>query len=91
MKLVESPPYLRFRITSGILITQQDTIRYWGHHMLDIVNESPDKDECATSGWSRDHTGKWMDPWHEMIGIVSVRNPKQKRIIGFQNIIGFFF
>ena len=26
-----------------------------------------------------------------MIGIVSVWNPKQKRIIGFQNIIGFFF
>jgi hypothetical protein len=32
-----------------------------------------------------------MYPWHEMIGIVSVWNPKQKRIIGFQNIIGFSF
>ena len=26
-----------------------------------------------------------------MIGIVSVWNPKQKRIIGFQNIIGFSY
>jgi hypothetical protein len=33
---------------------------------------------------------KRMYPLHEMIEIVSVRKPKQKRIIGFQNIIGFF-
>ena len=26
-----------------------------------------------------------------MIGVVSVRNPKQKRIIGFQNIIGLLY
>jgi hypothetical protein len=32
-----------------------------------------------------------MYPWHEMIGIASVWNPKQKRIIGFQNIIGFSY
>ena len=69
----------------------QDAIWYWGHHMSDIVNESPDKDRFSTSGWSRDHTGKRMNPWHEIIGIVSVWNPQQKRIIGFQNIIGFFF
>jgi hypothetical protein len=35
--------------------------------MSDIVYESPDKDGFSTSGWSRDHTGKWMDPWDEMI------------------------
>jgi hypothetical protein len=40
---------------------------------------------------SRDYTGKWMDPRHEMIGIVSVWNVKCVRIVGFQNIIGFFF
>jgi hypothetical protein len=32
-----------------------------------------------------------MDPRHEMIGIVSVWNVKCVRIVGFQNIIGFFF
>jgi hypothetical protein len=47
-------------------ITPQDAIWYWGHHMSDIVNESPDKDRFSTSGWSRDHTGKRMDPWHEV-------------------------
>ena len=39
-----------------------------------IVYESPDKDGLSTSGWSRDHTGKWMDPWHEMIGVVFIGN-----------------
>jgi hypothetical protein len=33
-----------------------------------------------------------LDPRrHEMIGIVSVWNVKCVRIVGFQNIIGFFF
>jgi hypothetical protein len=32
-----------------------------------------------------------MDPRHEMIGMVSVWNVKCVRIVGFQNIIGFFF
>jgi hypothetical protein len=50
-------------------ITLQDAIRYWGHHVFDIVYESPDKDGFSTSGSSRDYTGKWMDPRHEMIGI----------------------
>jgi hypothetical protein len=59
--------------------------------VFDIVYESPDKDGFSTSGWPRDHTGKRMNPWHEIIGIVSVWNPQQKRIIGFQNIMGFFF
>ena len=72
-------------------ITPQDAIWYWGHHVFDIVYESPDKDGFSTSGWSRDYTGKWMDPRHEMIGIVSVWNVKCVRIVGFQNIIGFFF
>jgi hypothetical protein len=36
--------------------------------VFDIVYESPDKDGFSTSGWSRDYTGKWMDPRHEMIG-----------------------
>jgi hypothetical protein len=36
-------------------------------------------------------TGKWMDPWHEMIGIVFIGNVKCVRIIDFQNILGFFF
>jgi hypothetical protein len=49
--------------------------------VFDIVYESPDKDRFSTSGWLRDHTGKRMNPWHEMIRVVSVRNPKQKRII----------
>jgi hypothetical protein len=57
--------------------------------VFDIVYESPDKDGFSTSGWSRDYTGKWMDPRHEMIGIVSVWNVKCVRIVGFQNIIGF--
>jgi hypothetical protein len=59
--------------------------------VFDIVYESPDKDGFSTSGWSRDYTGKWMDPRHEMIGIVSVWNVKCVRIVGFQNIIRFFF
>jgi hypothetical protein len=25
--------------------------------------ESSDKHRFSTSGWSQDHTGKWMDPW----------------------------
>jgi hypothetical protein len=32
------------------------------HHAFDIVYESPDKDGFSTVCWSRDHTGKWMDP-----------------------------
>jgi hypothetical protein len=44
--------------------------------------KSPDKDGFSTSGWSRDHTGKWMDPWHEMIGVVFIGKVKYVRIIG---------
>jgi hypothetical protein len=66
-------------------------MRYWGHHVFDIVYESPDKDGFSTSGWSRDYTGKWMVPRHEMIGIVFIGNVKCVRIVGFQNIIRFFF
>jgi hypothetical protein len=51
------------------------------HHVFNIVYESPDKDGFSTSGWSRDYTGKWMDPRHEMIGIVSVWNVKCVRIV----------
>jgi hypothetical protein len=47
-----------------------------GKHMSDIVYESPDKDGFFTSGWSRDHTGKWMDPRHEMIWTVFIGNVK---------------
>jgi hypothetical protein len=36
-------------------------------------------------------TGKWMDPRHEMIGILFIGNVKYVRIVGFQNIIRFFF
>ena len=32
-----------------------------------------------------------MDPRHEMIGIVFIGNVKCVRIVGFQNIIRFFF
>jgi hypothetical protein len=31
------------------------------------VDESPDKDGFSTSGWSRDHAGKRVDPRHEVI------------------------
>ena len=47
-------------------ITPQDAIQDLGHHMSDIVYEFPEKDGFSTSGWSRDHTGKQMDPWHEI-------------------------
>ena len=56
-----------------------------------MVCESPDKDGFSTSGSSRDYTGKWMDPRHEVIGIVFIGNVKCVRIVGFQNIIRFFF
>ena len=59
--------------------------------MFGIVNEPSDKHRFSTACRSGNHTGKQMYPWHKMIGIVSVWNPKQKRIIGFQNIIGFAF
>ena len=49
--------------------------------MFNIVYESPDKDIFSTSDWPRDHTGKRMNPWHEMIGVVSVRNPKYNRVL----------
>jgi hypothetical protein len=32
-----------------------------------------------------------MDPRHEMIGMVFIGNVKCVRIVGFQNIIRFFF
>ena len=66
VNLVESPPHLRFRITSGILHNTTRSDPVLGHHMSDIVYESPDKDGFSTSGWSRDHTGKRMDSWYEM-------------------------
>jgi hypothetical protein len=46
--------------------------------VFDIVNEPSDKHRLFTACRSGNHTDKWMDPWHEMIGIISVRNPKQK-------------
>jgi hypothetical protein len=52
----------------------RNAIWYWDHHVFDIVYESPDKDGFSPFSWSQDHTGKRMHPWHEMIGIVSVRN-----------------
>jgi hypothetical protein len=30
--------------------TPQDAIRYWDHHVFNIVYESPDKDGFSTSG-----------------------------------------
>ena len=45
--------------------------------MFDIVNEPSDKHRLSTACRSGNHTGKRMYPWHEMIGIVSVWNPKK--------------
>ena len=45
----------------------------------------------TTACRSRDHTGKWMDPRHGVVGIVLIGNIKCVRIIGLQNTIGFFF
>jgi hypothetical protein len=50
--------------------------------------------EAYTAATSQPHgymVIETMDPRHEMIGIVSVWNVKCVRIVGFQNIIGFFF
>jgi hypothetical protein len=41
---VESPPHLKFSIKSGILHNTTDAMWYWGHHVSDMVYESPDKD-----------------------------------------------
>ena len=91
VNLVEILFPLRFHTTSDI---HHNTIR------SDLASESScvwycertsDKHRFSTACRSGNHTDKRMYPWHEMIGIVSVWNPKQKRIIGFQNIIGFFF
>ena len=45
--------------------------------MFNIVNEPSDKHRFSTACRSGNHTGKRMYPWHEMIGIVSVWNPKK--------------
>jgi hypothetical protein len=45
--------------------------------VFDIVNEPSDKHRFSTVCRSGNHTGKRMYPWHEMIGIVSVWNPKK--------------
>ena len=71
-------------------ITPQDAIQDLGHHMSDIVYEFPEKDGFSTSGWSRDHTGKWMDPRHEMVWIVFIGNVKCVRIAGLYHVIRFF-
>lgn len=71
-------------------MTPQDAIRYWGHHMSDIVYESLDIDGFSTSGWSRDHTRKWMDPRHEMVWIVFIGNVKCVRIVGLYHVMMFF-
>jgi hypothetical protein len=60
-------------------------------HLIILDDLPSDKHRLSTACWSGNHTGKRMYPWHEMIGIVSVWNPPKKRIIGFQNIIGFSF
>ena len=36
--------------------------------MLNVVDESSNKDGFSTSGWSRHHAGKLMGPRHEVIG-----------------------
>jgi hypothetical protein len=50
--------------------------------MSDIVYESPDKDGFSTSDRSGNHTGKRMDPWHEMTRIVFIGDVKCVRIVG---------
>jgi hypothetical protein len=51
------------------------------HHVFHVVNKPSDKHRFSTACRSCNPTGKRMFPWHEMIGIVFVWNPKQKRII----------
>jgi hypothetical protein len=60
------------------------------HNMSDIVYESPEKDGFFTSGCSRDHTGEWMVPRHEIVQIVYIRNVKCVRIVGLYHVIRFF-
>ena len=65
-------------------------MRYWGHHMLDIVYESPDKDGFSipvgpaitlVNGWTH---------MHEMVWIVFIGDVKCIRIVGLYHVIRFF-
>ena len=47
---VESPPHLRFRIKSGILHSTTRCDAFWGHHVSDMVYESPEKDGFSKIG-----------------------------------------
>jgi hypothetical protein len=58
-------------------ITPQDPIWLGCHHVFDVVNEPSDKHRFSTACRSCNHTGKRMYPWHEMIRIVSVWNPRK--------------
>jgi hypothetical protein len=80
-----------------------DTLDPRDKHLIildDLMNETAQrvaspkrvtkKDGFSTSGWSRDHTGKWMDPRHEMVWIVFIGNVKCVRIVGLYHVIRFF-
>jgi hypothetical protein len=45
--------------------------------VFDVGNEPSDNHRMSTACRSCNHTGKRMYPWLEMIGIVSVWNPKK--------------
>jgi hypothetical protein len=49
------------------VVTPSNFIPRGHHHVLNVVDESPDKDGFSTSGWSRDHAGKRVGPRHEVI------------------------
>jgi hypothetical protein len=54
--------------------------------MSDIVCVSPDKDRFSTSDRSGNHTGKRMDPWDELTGIVFIGDVKCARIVGLCHV-----
>jgi hypothetical protein len=63
-----------------------DTLDLREKHLIILDDLMDETDQRVASLFS-----KWMDPRHEMIGIVFIGNVKCVRIIGIQNIIGFLF
>jgi hypothetical protein len=59
--------HLRFRIGLVFSITPSNSIRRRYPHVMNVVDESSDKDGFSTSGWSRYHAGKRVGPRHAVI------------------------
>jgi len=59
------------------------------HHVLNVVDESPDKDEFSTSRRSCYHAGKRMGPRHEVIRKSSAGYFKHERVVRRVNKVRF--